>query len=104
MSGIKEQVEEFSKKFEDILDKVGQPLKPYIPAMSRLLIVATFLEDSMRIIMQWQDQLTFMEQSRHFPSGLSHLFLGLNVIVSIEGPSGRIQGKFFTCWKKSLTI
>jgi hypothetical protein len=89
MSGIKEQVEEFSKQFEDVLDKVGQPLKPYIPAMSRLLIVATFLEDSMRIMMQWDDQLTFMEQSRHFPSGLSHLFLGLNVIVSIKRAIGQ---------------
>lgn len=82
MAGVKEQMEDFSRKAEDILDRVGQPLKPHIPAMSRFLIVATFLEDSMRIIMQWSDQLTFMEQSRHFPKGLSHLFLGLNVIVS----------------------
>jgi hypothetical protein len=82
MASVKEQMEAFSTKAEDILDKVGQPLKPYIPAMSRFLIVATFLEDSLRIVMQWRDQLTFMEQSRGFPSGLSHIFLGLNVLVS----------------------
>ncbi|KAI8047764.1 SURF4 family-domain-containing protein [Thamnidium elegans] len=76
-------MEAFSTKAEDILDRVGQPLKPYIPAMSRFLIIATFLEDSLRIIMQWTDQLTFMEQSRHFPKGLSHLFLGLNVITML---------------------
>ncbi len=84
MASLKEQMESFSTKAEDILDRVGQPLKPYIPAMSRFLIVATFLEDSLRIIMQWSDQITFKEQTRHFPSGLSHLFLGLNVIVSRE--------------------
>lgn len=88
MASLKEQMEAFSTKAEDILDRVGQPLKPYIPAMSRFLIIATFLEDSLRIIMQWTDQLTFMEQSRHFPKGLSHLFLGLNVIVSIKKKEG----------------
>ncbi|KAI8637631.1 SURF4 family-domain-containing protein [Parasitella parasitica] len=93
MSAIKEQVEEFSTKVEDVLDKVGQPLKPYIPAMSRLLIVATFLEDSMRIMMQWEDQRTFMEQSRHFPYGLSHIFLGLNVIVMLASSFGIVAKK-----------
>ncbi|KAG2194561.1 hypothetical protein INT47_006520 [Mucor saturninus] len=83
MATVKEQMEAFSTKAEDILDSFGQPLKPYIPAMSRFLIIATFLEDSLRIIMQWSDQLTFMQQSRHFPTGLSHLFLGLNVIVML---------------------
>jgi hypothetical protein len=86
MSDIKQQLESFSSKAEDVMDKVGQPLKPYIPAISRFLIVATFLEDALRIITQWSDQLYYMEQSRHFPMVISHLFLGLNVIVSITLP------------------
>lgn len=88
MATLKDQAETFSRKAEDILDKVGQPLKPYIPAMSRFLIVATFIEDSFRIMMQWSDQLSFMEHTRHFPKGISHIFLGLNVVVCI-----RIRGK-----------
>ncbi|KAI7908180.1 SURF4 family-domain-containing protein [Cokeromyces recurvatus] len=83
MDNMKEQMEAFSRKAEDIVDRVGQPLKPYIPAMSRFLIVATFLEDSLRIITQWRDQLAFMEQSRGFPAGLSHIFLGLNVLTML---------------------
>ncbi|CAO3599207.1 unnamed protein product [Absidia cylindrospora] len=63
---------------------IGQPLKPYIPAISRFLIVATFLEDALRIMTQWSDQLYYMEQSRRFPSVLSHLFLGLNVIAMLS--------------------
>jgi hypothetical protein len=48
MSDVKEQIQQFSSKAEDLLDTIGQPLKPYIPAISRFLIVATFLEDSLR--------------------------------------------------------
>lgn len=82
MSEIKEQIQQFSSKAEDLLDAIGQPLKPYIPAMSRFLIVATFLEDSLRIITQWSDQVFYMERHRGFFWGFSHLFLALNVVVS----------------------
>lgn len=84
MAGVKEQMEAFSTKAEDVVDRIGQPLKPYIPAMSRFLIVATFIEDSLRILTQWTDQLHYMQDIRSFPRGLSHLFLGLNVLVSKE--------------------
>lgn len=84
MATFKDQAETFSRQAEDLLDKVGQPLKPHIPAMSRFLIVATFIEDSLRIITQWGDQIAFMEHTRHFPKGISHIFLGLNVVVSIK--------------------
>ncbi|KAI8141414.1 SURF4 family-domain-containing protein [Fennellomyces sp. T-0311] len=85
MSDLKARLEELSSTAEDIVDRVGQPLKPYIPVIGRFLIVATFLEDALRISTQWEDQLLFMEQRRHFPYGLSHLFLGLNVIVMTAG-------------------
>ncbi|KAI7848715.1 SURF4 family-domain-containing protein [Circinella umbellata] len=92
MSNIKDQVETFSSKAEDIVDKIGQPLKPYIPVFGRFLIVATFLEDALRITTQWSDQISYMEDYRHFPKGLSHLFLGLNVLVMLVG-SGCVIGK-----------
>ncbi|ORX50924.1 SURF4-domain-containing protein [Hesseltinella vesiculosa] len=83
MEDIKRQVEQFSSKFEDAVDKIGQPLRPYIPAIARFLIVATFIEDAFRIITQWSDQLYYIEHSRHFPKGISHLFLGLNVLAML---------------------
>ncbi|KAI9243483.1 SURF4 family-domain-containing protein [Phascolomyces articulosus] len=85
MSEFKERLEELSSKAEDIIDSIGQPLKPYIPVIGRFLIVATFLEDALRISTQWEDQVLFMEQRRNFPSFLSHLFLGLNVIIMTAG-------------------
>ncbi|KAI8336127.1 SURF4 family-domain-containing protein [Chlamydoabsidia padenii] len=85
MTAMKSRLEHVSSTMEDIIDKVGQPLKPYIPVIARFLIVATFLEDALRISMQWTEQLGFMELRRGFPRGLSHLFLSLNVIVMLFG-------------------
>lgn len=77
-----ESVQEYSRKFEDIIDKIGQPIKPYIPAIARFLIVVTFLEDALRISTQFSDQLYYLERHRGFPKGISHFFLLGNVIVS----------------------
>lgn len=77
-----ESVQEYSRKFEDIIDKIGQPIKPYIPAIARFLIVVTFLEDALRISTQFSDQLFYLERHRGFPKGISHFFLLGNVIVS----------------------
>ncbi|KAI8376499.1 SURF4 family-domain-containing protein [Radiomyces spectabilis] len=76
-----DKLKELSSKAEDLIDRVGQPLKPHIPLIARFLIVATFLEDTLRIFTQWSDQVQFMQDFRHFPKGLSHLFLGLNIIT-----------------------
>lgn len=43
-------------------------LYSYLPAIGRFLIVVTFLEDALRIITQWSDQLTYLHdyrKSRH---------------------------------------
>ena len=80
-----------------------------MPAIGRFLIVVTFLEDALRIITQWSDQLLYLNDYRHsetylffmqsafpevcensaltnffkctVPWGLTHLFLLVNVIA-----------------------
>jgi hypothetical protein len=37
----------------------------YLPAIGRFLIVVTFVEDAFRIITQWSDQLTYLQDYRH---------------------------------------
>jgi hypothetical protein len=37
----------------------------YLPAVGRFLIVVTFLEDALRIMTQWSDQLTYLHDFRH---------------------------------------
>ncbi|KAF7792091.1 hypothetical protein EIP86_003121 [Pleurotus ostreatoroseus] len=77
-----EKLRAFARTVEDNVEIYSQPLKPHLPAIGRFLIVITFLEDSLRIVTQWSDQLWYLQRHRKFPWGLSHTFLALNVIVS----------------------
>jgi hypothetical protein len=77
-----DQVKAYSSKAEDFLETISQPLKPHIPAIARFLIVVTFLEDALRILFQWVDQVYYLEKIRGMPWGISHIFLAANIIVS----------------------
>ncbi|KAK1834787.1 putative COPII-coated vesicle protein SurF4/Erv29 [Podospora conica] len=70
-----------TSKIEDLMDTLSEPLKPYLPAIGRFLIVVTFIEDAIRIVTQWSDQLLYLHDYRHIPNGLTHLFLLVNVIA-----------------------
>ncbi|KAF8512664.1 SURF4 family-domain-containing protein [Hysterangium stoloniferum] len=80
-----EKLRQYASKIEDYVDIYSQPLRPHLPAIGRFLIVVTFLEDALRIVTQWGDQLWYLQKHRHFPWGLSHLFLLLNVVVMLGG-------------------
>lgn len=62
-------IREQTSKIEDWLDTLSDPVKPYLPAIGRFLIVVTFLEDALRIITQWNDQLTYLHDYRHSEFG-----------------------------------
>ncbi|CAI6240434.1 unnamed protein product [Periconia digitata] len=79
-----DQLREQTNKIEDWLDTISEPVKPYIPAIGRFLIVVTFIEDALRIITQWSDQLTYLKDYRKIPGGLTHLFLIVNVIAMVS--------------------
>ncbi|RDL41980.1 SURF4-domain-containing protein [Venustampulla echinocandica] len=76
-------IREQTSKIEDFLDTLSEPVKPYLPAIGRFLIVVTFLEDALRIITQWSDQLLYLNNWRKIPSGLTHLFLIVNVLAMV---------------------
>ena len=58
-------IREQTSKIEDWLDSLSEPVKPYLPAIGRFLIVDTFLEDALRILTQWTDQLVYLHDYRH---------------------------------------
>ncbi|KAF9819404.1 hypothetical protein IEO21_02147 [Rhodonia placenta] len=89
----RERLRAFAQTVEDNVEIYTQPLKPYLPAIGRFLIVVTFLEDSLRIITQWSDQLWYLQRHRHFWWGFSHLFLLLNVITMLFGSGAVILKK-----------
>ncbi|KAJ2501485.1 ER-derived vesicles protein erv29 [Coemansia sp. RSA 1972] len=76
-----DQIRNVSEQTEDVLEKMSRPLKPCIPWVARALLVSTFIEDSVRILAQWQNQLYFLQAYRGFPWGVSHVFLLLNVLT-----------------------
>ncbi|KAJ2816034.1 ER-derived vesicles protein erv29 [Coemansia furcata] len=78
-----DQIRKASEHTEELLEKISRPLKPYIPWVARTLLVSTFIEDSVRILMQWQNQLMYLQAYRGFPWGLSHLFLLINVATML---------------------
>ncbi|KAJ1932626.1 ER-derived vesicles protein erv29, partial [Kickxella alabastrina] len=78
-----DKIRNVSEQTEDVLDRMSRPLKPYIPLVARTLLVSTFLEDAIRIVMQWQNQLYFLQAYRGFPWGISHFFLLANVITML---------------------
>jgi len=57
-----EKIRAFSKQVEDNVEIYSQPLKPRLPAIGRFLIVVTFLEDALRIMTQWGDQIWYLQQ------------------------------------------
>ena len=52
----------FGSQVEDYIEIYSQPLRPYLPSIGRFLIVVTFLEDALRIITQWSDQLWYLQR------------------------------------------
>lgn len=58
-------IREQTSKIEDWLDTLAEPIKPYLPAIGRFLIVVTFIEDTIRMMTQWSDQLLYLNEYRH---------------------------------------
>lgn len=69
-------IREQTSKIEDWLDSLSDPVKPYLPAIGRFLIVVTFLEDALRILTQWTDQLVYLHDYRHSKLGFVSLDIG----------------------------
>lgn len=78
-----DKFEDFSKKVEDFIDDYSRPFKPYVPSIGRAFIVATFYEDSLRIITQWSEQVYYLYNYRRIWKWLTVIFLLANVVVML---------------------
>ena len=77
--------EHFTEKVEHLIDRYLGGAKPYVPTIGRFFIVATFLEDSMRIISQWKEQVYYLSTYRHLYPWLVKFFLLFNVVSMCGG-------------------
>ena len=82
-------IREQTSKIEDWLDSLSEPVKPYLPAIGRFLIVVTFLEDALRILTQWSDQLVYLHDYRHSKSSFDWFdILEVGLLWELAGKMG----------------
>ncbi|KAK9450669.1 SURF4 family-domain-containing protein [Limtongia smithiae] len=88
-----------TNKIEHIIDQyasLAAPINPYLPAIGRFFIVATFLEDTLRIVSQWSDQVFYLHSFRHIPRFIVVVFLICNIIAMSAGSYLVIARKYTT--------
>jgi ER-derived vesicles protein len=88
-----EKLRAISQQVEDSIEIYSQPLKPHLPAIGRFLIVVTFLEDALRILTQWGDQIWYLQQcANQHPLPW---FWWLTIHLDIENSPGEYHTYFF---------
>ncbi|GMF06143.1 unnamed protein product [Ambrosiozyma monospora] len=77
--------EQVTQKVEDIIDQYLGGAKPYVPSIGRTFIVATFIEDAIRIVTQWKEQVYYLSTYRNVYPWFVKGFLIFNVIAMFSG-------------------
>lgn len=77
------EVQKFTSSFEDVVERVTVPIKPYLGVIARFLLVVTFLEDSLRMVTQWPEQSFYLRSHRGFPWIFPQLFLIGNIVAMV---------------------
>ncbi|XP_014681235.1 PREDICTED: surfeit locus protein 4 homolog [Priapulus caudatus] len=72
-------------KLEDIADQVLRHSKHVLPHIARLCLIATFLEDGVRMWFQWNEQADYMDATWGWGRLVSNLFVIVNMIGQLGG-------------------
>ena len=91
-----DQLKKISQAVEEKLEVLAGPLKPHVPLIARFLLVVTFLEDSLRIVTQWEDQLYYLQNFQHMHWFVAYVFLIFNVLAMSAGSVMAIAKKWTT--------
>ncbi|KAJ7187760.1 SURF4 family-domain-containing protein [Mycena filopes] len=79
----------FVTRAQDYVKIHSQPLRPYLLPIGRIFLVTPFISDGSRLLVEWSDQLWYLERHRHFPPGFSHFFL-VTIVVSFFAGSALV--------------
>jgi len=76
---------EYISKTEDIADQVVRKGKHILPTVARLCLIATFLEDGLRMWFQWSEQREYMDMSWGCGKFIATIFVLINLIGQLGG-------------------
>lgn len=77
---IKANQKELLSKAEDVADTVLKYGKNYLPTLARLCLVSTFLEDGIRMWLQWNEQSQYISYSWGAGAYLGTMFVIINLL------------------------
>ncbi|XP_043518796.1 surfeit locus protein 4 homolog [Frieseomelitta varia] len=77
--------QEVVSKAEEIADQVIRNGKHILPTLARLCLIATFLEDGLRMWFQWSEQKEFMNNTWHCGAFLATIFVLVNLVGQLSG-------------------
>ncbi|XP_066993643.1 surfeit locus protein 4 homolog [Anabrus simplex] len=76
---------EWISKAEDIADQILRHCKHVLPTIARLCLISTFLEDGIRMWVQWSEQQEYMDMSWGCGKFLATLFVLINLVGQLGG-------------------
>ena len=70
---------------DDVADRVLRHSKHYLPHLARLCLIATFLEDGLRMWFQWSEQKDYVNLTWHCGELAAHAFVLVNMLLQVGG-------------------
>ncbi|XP_014214336.1 surfeit locus protein 4 homolog [Copidosoma floridanum] len=77
--------QEVMSKAEDVADQIIRKGKHILPTLARLCLIATFLEDGLRMWVQWNEQREYMDMSWGCGKFLATIFVLINLVGQLGG-------------------
>lgn len=91
---------QYLEKTEEVADQVIRKGKYILPHVARLCLIATFLEDGIRMWVQWNEQREYMDMNWGCGKFLATMFVLVNLVGQIGGcvmVLGRLKVSI-ACW------
>lgn len=77
--------QKYIEKAEDVADRVIRRGRNVLPRAARLCLIASFLEDGIRMFLQWDEQREYVEESWGCGKLLATLFVLVNLFGQLGG-------------------